>query len=323
MNKHGLQFGVIGLIALTLGACAGFGNYEPERFQGEATLSFTEMLSSDEMNGREIGTPGSKAARYAIVARMRKLGLVPVKSSFRQRFEYMPEVAEGEPVPTKPTRGYNVIGLLHGTGKTDHVMIITAHYDHLGATDEGEIYNGADDNASGVAAMLAIAEYFTKNRPVNDILFVALDGEEDGFRGAKHFMKYPRVKRANIAFNLNLDMMARGDNGKLWASGASHNPGLKPIIEGVAARAPVNLRMGYDTGEGREDWTLLSDHAVFFRAGIPHLYLGVEDHGDYHKASDTFANVDQNWFLKSVDTAILMAKEAEANLDMIAEMRRD
>ncbi len=77
--------------------------------------------------------------------------------------------------------------------------------------------------------------------------------------------------------------------------------------------------MGFDVeGEGLEDWTLLSDHAAFFKAGIPHLYLGVEDHPDYHKPSDEFEKVDQDWFLKSVDTAVRMAVAAEARLAEIA-----
>jgi len=166
---------------------------------------------------------------------------------------------------------------------------------------------------------LAIAEYFTKNRPRNDVLFVAFDGEEVGHQGSKYFIEHPRMDASKLTLNLNLDMISRGDNGILWVSGTAHNPGLKPLVEAVAAEAPVTVKMGFDVeGEGLEDWTLMSDHAAFFKAGIPHLYLGVEDHPDYHKPSDVFENVDQDWFLKSVDTAVRMAVAAEARLAEIA-----
>lgn len=323
MTRLTWRAAIVAVFGLALGACASLEPYAAQNFQAQTTLDFTEMLSSDEMGGREVGTEGNKQARYAIVSRMRELGLVPVRKSFRQRFEFMPEVADGEPVPTKPVRGYNIIGLLHGTGKTDHVMVVTAHYDHVGVTESGEVYNGADDNASGVAGMLAIAEYFTKNRPENDILFIAFDAEEEGLIGSDYYLKHPRVKRSKIAFNLNLDMIARGDNGRLWASGVSKTPGLEPIVEDVAARAPLELRMGFDTGEGRDDWTLLSDQAAFYKAGIPHIFLSVEDHDDYHKPTDDFAAIDQDWFLRSVDTAIMLAVAAEQNLEQIAALKRN
>ena len=89
----------------------------------------------------------------------------------------------------------------------------------------------------------------------------------------------------------------------------------------IAARAPVDIKMGFDEGDGREDWTLLSDHAAFFRAGIPHLYFGVEDHPDYHKPTDDFERIDQDWFLRSVESVVMVAAEMDARLDEIYAMR--
>ena len=131
----------------------------------------------------------------------------------------------------------------------------------------------------------------------------------------------PPIALSDVGFNLNLDMISRGDNGILWASGAAHWPGLKPIIETVAKDAPVSFQMGWDGGDGRDDWTNLSDHMVFFRVGIPHLYLGVEDHVDYHKPSDDFEKVDQAWFLNALETVIDMAIAADAKLPEIASMK--
>ena len=117
-------------------------------------------------------------------------------------------------------------------------------------------------------------------------------------------------------------MVSRGDNGILWASGTHHWPDMVTRVDAVAATAPVIIERGYDTGDGRDDWTMLSDHAVFFRAGIPHIYFGVEDHPDYHRPSDDFERVDQEWFLKSVDTLAMMAEAMDADLGEIFAMRQ-
>ena len=315
-----LGFGAVlsSAVVFSLAACTG-GSDTPEFNQG-ATLGLTKALSADELAGREAGSEGNAAARALIIDRMAKLELSRINGTFEHPFTFGPfRTPEGESaVPDKP--GVNVMGAIAGSGESDLIMVVTAHFDHLGIRD-GEIHNGADDNASGVAGMLAIAEYFKANQPTHDVIFVAFDAEEDGFGGARAFIANPPVPLERIAFNLNLDMISRGDNSILWASGASHWSALKPMIEEIAAVAPVTLNMGFDSGDGRDDWTLLSDHAVFFRAGIPHLYLGVEDHPDYHKPSDDFDKIDQEWFMGSVETALRIAIAAEAKLPELQALK--
>lgn len=307
----------LALAALTLTACGGS---DAPKFNKGATVGIVKALSADELEGRAAGTEANAAARAIIVERLESLGLTPVLGRFEHPFTYGPfRTPEGESaVPDKP--GVNVMGMVPGSEQTGLVMVVTAHFDHLGIR-EGEIYNGADDNASGVGGMLAIAEHFSKNQPKHDVLFVAFDAEEDGFGGARAFIADPPVPLSAMAFNLNLDMIARGDNGTLWASGTAHWPALEPLVDEVTTVASVTVKKGFDTGEGREDWTLLSDHAVFFRAGIPHLYLGVEDHPDYHKPSDDFELIDQDWYLSSVETALRVAIKAEENLPDLYAMK--
>lgn len=305
------------ILAFVIAAC---GNPSEPPFSIDDTLGLAEALSADTLEGRGAGTAGNAAARALIIDRMEALDVSPVSGRYEHPFTYGPfSTPEGESaVPDKP--GVNVMGLIEGKGDSPLTMVITAHFDHLGVRN-GEIFNGADDNASGVAGLLAIAEYFSRNRPRHDILFVAFDAEEDGFGGARAFISDPPIPLSTIAFNLNLDMISRGDNGLLWASGTAHWPALEPLVDEVASSAPVTLSKGFDTGGGRNDWTLLSDHAVFFRAGIPHLYLGVEDHPDYHRPSDDFDKIDQDWFLNAVETARRLAGEAEKNLPEIYAMR--
>lgn len=306
---------------LLLSACASAPEPSaPDAFSRSDAISLTQELSRDALFGRAPDTDGSALAQEMIHRRMTELRLIPLgEDGYHQPFLYGDfinrETGERE-TPNKP--GVNLIGMIEGRSNSELTLVVTAHYDHVGVR-EGEIYNGADDNASGVAALLAVAEYFSIAQPRHDVIFAALDAEETGFHGARAFITNPPISKEAIGANLNLDMVSRGDNGILWASGTSHWPAMVPMIEEIAVEAPVELKMGFDTGEGRDDWTLLSDHAVFYRAGIPHLYLGVEDHPDYHTPRDDFAKIDQDWFVRSIETIVMVASTMADDLDDIAD----
>lgn len=305
---------VLGLVGLAfLAGRGGHETYDAKYFKPGPVIGLVKGLSDDNLQGRAIGTEGSARAQEMIEARMSALELLKLgQSGYRHPFTI--ENDDGAMVD-----GVNLIGAIQGSEGSDRVIVITAHYDHLGIQD-GEIYNGADDNASGVAALFAIAEHFSgkKNTPRHSLLFVVLDGEERGFLGARAFMNDPTVSVQDIAFNLNLDMVARADNGTLWASGGAHTAALLPLLEAVSEDAPLTLRTGFDdSDESQDDWTEMSDHAVFYQAGIPHLYLGVEDHPDYHKPTDDFEKIDQDVFLKSVDTILLVTMALDEQLDDI------
>lgn len=307
------------LAGLTLLSSRG-GNedYDTQLFAPGPTLGLLKALSDDALEGRGTGTVGNVKARELIAERMERLGLERPGEDYFIAFE-----AGGFSEARSFPAGVNIVGYLRGTGSSSRSIVITAHYDHLGIR-EGEIYNGADDNASGVAAILAMAEYFVANPPEHDMWFVAFDAEEQGFGGALSFMSKPPLLTDNIAFNLNLDMVSRGDNGKLWAVGTHDRPFLKPLVERVAAEnsETVELLMGFDgSNEGQDDWTLQSDHRVFHERGIPFIYLGVEDHPDYHQPGDDFEKIDQDFYLAAVDTAIMLAREVDENLTAIDAAR--
>jgi Zn-dependent M28 family amino/carboxypeptidase len=201
-------------------------------------------------------------------------------------------------------QGVNVGGVCRGKGAKDNTaMIITAHYDHLGVRD-GATYHGADDNASGVAVLLALARQCKQSPWMHDALLVALDAEEQGLQGARAFVAAPPIAKERIAININMDMVARGDKGELYIAGTHHRPSLKPILEPVAARAPIKVLFGHDSGGGHEDWTTQSDHGAFHAAGIPFIYFGVEDHPDYHKPTDTADKIDATFFYRAATTIL-------------------
>lgn len=274
-------------------------------------LEDVRVLAGDDMAGRAVGTPGSERARAYIVSRFEEIGLTPVGVGFEHPFEYMSR-------SNAPRSGTNIIACLCESG-SDQAIVVTAHYDHVGVRRDA-IYNGADDNASGVAGMLAIAEHFVENPPEHDIVFVAFDAEEVGLKGAEHFVANPPEDLGEIAFNLNLDMIGYNEQNELYAVGSYHFPVLVPIIEEIGASAPVTLSRGYDTPEdtGGDDWTLRTDSGPFFEAGIPFLLLSVEDHPHYHQPTDTFENLTRDFFLNAVETAILMAEKIDTELEAIA-----
>ncbi|MBR9825771.1 MAG: M28 family peptidase [Alphaproteobacteria bacterium] len=310
--------------AVLMAACStqlAATNATPEETSADISIDQAQLLddlrilSADNMQGRGAGSEGAALARAYIIDRYEEIGISPIGSDFESEFIFDVRGGEGAQAP-----GVNIIGQIEGTSDSDHVMVVSAHYDHLGKRG-GQIYNGADDNASGVAAMLAIAAEFAENPPVHDVIFVALDAEEHGLLGAYFFVAEPPVEQDNIVFNLNLDMVAMSTDRILWAVGTYHYPSLVPLVETVASRSSVNLPMGFDepTEVPGGDWTLLTDSGAFHQAGIPFIYLGVDFHPHYHQPTDTYENMTLDFFQDASETIVDFAREADVRLSDIAE----
>jgi len=270
-----------------------------------------QVLADDSMGGRLVGTEGSRSARRYLVARLEALGVRVDSQTFT--FERGGESIEGVNVAAilDPAESYELPG-----------FVITAHYDHLGTRD-GEIYNGADDNASGSAALLAFAEAL-RDRPLRRrVLLLFLDAEEGGLRGARAVVERAGEELTRDAvLNLNLDMVSRSEE-ELWVAGTYQNPALRPVVEGVEAASGVTLLFGHDAPEweGSDNWSGASDHAPFDRAGLPFLYFGVEDHPDYHRPTDTADRVDPTWFRASVETILRVTRALDARDDALLAAR--
>jgi Zn-dependent M28 family amino/carboxypeptidase len=270
-------------------------------------------LSADDMEGLGTGTPGGERARNYIVSRFEALGIAPPAMGRLQPFSAEGRSHEGR----KTFNGVNILGLIPGTRVGNRYIVVTAHYDHVGMYG-GEIYNGADDNASGVATMLALAEELKRNPPEHSVLFVAFDGEERGLLGAKHFVEAPPFPLESISMNLNFDMTARAEtDGHLWVTGTYQNPALRPYLEGIAPVGAVSLAFGKDTPEdtGSDNWVDASDHGAFHAAGVPFLYLGVDFHPDYHKPSDDPERITPEVFQAATTLSIQSFRALDAGLD--------
>lgn len=287
--------------------------------QGFSIIDSTELLgdvqylSSDELEGRRTGEPGNKLAQDYIEKRFHSLNLEMIGDSYRHLFDFTNSRTDEEFLDA-----VNFIGYVQGSSNVERFIVVTAHYDHLGISD-GEIYNGADDNASGTGGLLAAARYFSTNTPQNNILFIAFDAEEQGLSGARVFVGNPAIPLDQIAINVNMDMISTNFENELYAVGTSHYPFLKPLIEESVTDAPITVSFGYDTDDSPQNWTLSSDHGPFHQQGIPFIYFGVVDHAYYHQPTDTFETINPDFYLKAVETIIGVIKNLDENLDQVVE----
>lgn len=287
-------------------------------FDSAQLLRDLRVLSADDMQGRQVGTPGGEKARAYVVERFRAVGLQPVGTGVEHPFTFR----SGRGDQAVDRAGVNVVGLLPGRRQPAVYIVITAHYDHLGVRN-GEVFNGADDNASGTAALFAVASAFRNSRPDHSLLFVALDAEESGLRGARAFVETPPVPREAMRLNINMDMIGRDPDDKLYVAGTFAQPFLVPVIEQIAKGAPVKLLMGHDNPNQKdvEDWTGASDHAAFCAAKIPCLYFGVEDFGQHHKATDDYDTMTHDFYVRVVETMVAVVRAFDGRLDEVLAKR--
>ena len=309
------------VIFLTFTACKETKVIE---IDSNSLLEDIRVLSDNSFEGRLFSSQQNYRARKHIVDRFKQIGLEPVNGNYEEEFtvtlkkknrqDLFPikkNVLDGYAnVPDTTVVGGNAFGMLKG--ETNKTIVVTAHFDHLGIKN-GKIYNGADDNASGVAALFAMAKYFKDKPTKHNIIFAAVDAEEIGSLGADYFLKNYNDKE-NIVLNINMDMIAHSDyDPDFFACGLFHFPNLRDPLEEIES-TKVNLLFGHDDPMSKQqaDWTFSSDHRVFYRQKIPFIYFGVPDHKDYHRSTDTFATINQEFFIETVKIVI----QATENLDL-------
>lgn len=295
------------LLPLILVLCSCF-----EGSRSQQILRDLEELSSNKYEGRKAGTEGGRKAAEYIMQRFKAIGLQPVNNSWKQEFKL-----NGAKKGAYP--GINILASI--PGKRKEVIVISAHYDHLGVID-GTVYNGADDNASGVSGLLAMANHFKKHPPQFTLLFACFDAEEDGLQGSRAFVANPPKPLNQIILNINLDMISRADNGKIFVCGTYHFPEFKNYLNG--GNEKIKLVAGHDDPKlGKDDWTNQSDHFPFYEKKIPFLYFGVEDHKDYHRQSDDYEKINQKNFMIISDLLTKTVSEIDKKLSLQKTFREN
>ncbi len=283
------------------------------RVDSDRLMEVVTTLADPKFEGRAAGSPGGLAARAWVLERLKSIGLQPVSGSYVFPFTFTRMTTSGR----VNGEGANVVAQCLGTDTRAPVFVVSAHYDHLGVRN-GSFYPGADDNASGVAVMLAVAEHCQRTPFRRTVIFAAFDAEEAGLQGAKVFVASPPLPKERIALNINLDMVSRNDKREIFVAGTHHWPQLKAPLEVVAKRAPITVLFGHDKpvalAGGVDDWTNQSDHGPFNDAKIPFVYFGVEDHADYHKPTDTADKINRGFFVDVAETVLDAVLQLDAAL---------
>jgi hypothetical protein len=257
----------------------------------QTAIAVVRYLADDALGGRLAGSEGERCAAAYIVTRFEQLGLKPAGEDGTY-FQEVPLASATNPHAPAGT-GRNIVALLPGTDPelADQVVVFGAHYDHLGdggfgsLGDAGEIHNGADDNASGVAALLVAAERLAEGAPARPVLFIAFTGEESGLLGSGFYAKNPTISLEQAQAMVNLDMVGRLESSPLIVYGIGTAPEWQKLVD--LANEPFGIELAYeDAGYGP------SDHTSFYAQDIPVLHLFTNVHGDYHKPSDDWDKID-------------------------------
>jgi hypothetical protein len=258
------------------------------RLEGLATITKEEckeivsVLASDEYEGRKPGTDGDEKTISYVEDQFREIGLDPInENGYRQSFIYPAKK------PTLETS--NVVGIIEGTDDT--CILLGAHMDHLGKASglrvKNRIYNGADDNASGVSALIEIAEAFVESKvvPKHTLIFVAFNAEEMGLIGSQFYVSYPVKPLDKLILMINLDMVGRLDGkDELDLQSSRISKDLKKLIDKLDDDYPFDFDL---TRAGSR-----SDHANFANEEIPVLFFHTGGHNLYHTTGDEVDTVD-------------------------------
>ncbi len=203
------------------------------------------------------------------------------------------EVRENVDVERVVKTVHNVVGYL--PGETDEYVIIGAHYDHLGLGGQfslapsltGTVHPGADDNASGTSGVIELARHFSAlPKPKRGIVFMTFAGEELGLLGSSYYANHPELPLANAVAMINMDMIGRVRDGKLFVGGAGTGTTLRQDLDALTPRFPLHVDYSDNSGYGS------SDHTSFTAKQVPVLFFFSGLHGDYHKPSDTWDKID-------------------------------
>ena len=304
------------------------------------------ILASDSLEGRETGKPGQKMAAAYIANHFKEIGIPPYKrKTYFQKFKvkskrhvckcddcdltFFKRVFKSNQI----IRGENVLGFIEGSDLKEELIIITAHYDHLGKHDS-LIFNGADDDASGVAGAMEIAEAFMLAKkdgkgPRRSILIMPVSGEEKGLLGSKYYTDNPVYPLNNTIANLNIDMIGRLDD---WHSTGNYvyligsdrlSYELHNINEEVNNKyTKLDLDYKYNDEEDPNRYYYRSDHYNFAKNNIPVIFYFNGVHEDYHRPSDTIEKLDFSK-IKTISKLVFLTAWELANREEKIKLRED
>jgi Zn-dependent M28 family amino/carboxypeptidase len=280
------------------------------------------------MEGRETGSEGQKRAGRYLIEQYQKEGIPFPKgaTSYYQKVpaEFMNKDS-GENLPDSE----NIWAFIEGSEKPNEIVVVSAHYDHVGVK-KGEVYNGADDDGSGTVALLEIAQAFQKAKkeghgPKRSILILHVTGEEHGLYGSSYYSKNPLFPIANTVADVNIDMVGRRDelhkdsNNYIYLIGSDYlSSDLYKVCEDVNSKY-VHLNLDYKFNDRKDPnrFYYRSDHYNFAKYGIPVVFLFNGVHEDYHQATDEVSKIEFDALSKRTQLGFSIAWEIANREDRI------
>lgn len=276
-------------------------------------------LAADDLGGRAIGTEGEQKAAEYLAKQFESLGLqAKGTEGFFQPFTVSKPTNPHEEAVIgtdgEGVTGRNVVGFLDK--QSDKTIVIGAHFDHLGMGGQGSlhrgdsaIHNGADDNASGTAALLALATILKNEKLQSNVLFIAFSGEENGLWGSNYFVKNPTIDLSTVNYMINMDMVGRlKEDNSLAINGVGTSPSFAPVFDQINSDSLKLVTS--ESGVGP------SDHTSFYLQDLPVLHFFTGQHEDYHKPSDDSDKINYEGLVKVVRyiSRLVTALDAEPKL---------
>ena len=295
------------LLGTLLGLASLADPLQAQRPEPPRLLDDIRFLSDDRLQGRMTGSPGADSAAAYLARRFSQVGLQPAAGGWFQSFTVGREAPAARQAQTGELIGKNVIGILPGRDPVlrKQTIILGAHYDHLGLggfgsldpDSNGLVHNGADDNASGAAALIQVAARLAASPPARTVVFIAFSGEERGLLGSAYYVKQPIYPLASTLAMVNLDMVGRLRNGRLIVYG------VRTAKEFPALLDSLNWYAGFDL-KAQGDGYGPSDHSSFYGAKRPVLHLFTDLHEDYHRTTDDWQKVNYDGLKRVADFSL-------------------
>ncbi|WP_162126084.1 M28 family peptidase [Flavobacterium phycosphaerae] len=291
-------------------------------------------IASDEMEGRQTGSEGQKKAGRYIIDFYKSHGIAFPKGA-SDYYQHIPAAYLNAKYNEDLPDSENIWAFIEGSEKPDEIVVISAHYDHVGIK-KGEIYNGADDDGSGTVAIMEMAAAFQKAKneghgPKRSILILHVTGEEHGLHGSRYYSEKPLFPIANTVADVNIDMIGRRDdfhkdsNNYVYVIGSDYlSSDLYTICESVNKDfIHLNLDYKYNDKQDPNRFYYRSDHYNFAKNGIPSVFLFNGTHADYHKASDEVSKIEFDALTKRTQYGFAIAWEIANRKDKLVVDKED
>ncbi|HUE96261.1 MAG TPA: M28 family metallopeptidase [Longimicrobiaceae bacterium] len=271
-----------------------------ETIRPENIFERVAFLSSDELAGRDTPSEGLETAAAYLVSEYEAMGLEPAgeRGTFYQRYPFLVRRIGGGSVVEEEAFPPNVAAVVRGSDPQlrNEYVVLSAHFDHVGIgvpVNGDSIYNGADDNGTGTAALLEVAQTFARlpEPPRRSILFLHVSGEEHGLLGSEWFSDNPTVPLDRIVANINVDMIGRNSPDSIVVIGQAYSS-LGEVVHRANRENPALGLTVSDDPWPRERFFFRSDHYNFARKGIPAVFFFAGVHEDYHRPSDHVEKID-------------------------------